>query len=1757
MHTYCDECDKPQRQVKRVISTPFEYYHDKKRCMSINKNMKHLSFDRYNSKVKRVNLPVPSFEYVHKSWFSSRLGSATPGFMIGRDRIIEKLKAWLAKEKTDGGSYLITGYRGMGKTSFVDRVLYELVGETNLWIDGLGCIFLVILAYSIFRLYRDFEVSWIVILIVSLSGIIATCKYFFLKEKFKKYKFRIKTGWIYIMRNRHIYDLWPLLLAMFHAWKKLTPKEWDRINNLVYGSNVKDKRYSNICVNVNLGQEILDERSILCVLTSELYNKYRVYMMSPVANIEFWMLFVVSAAFLWVSIVDSFNCNCVAADMYNVAKGIFLTCGAWSVVFFHQLRILFQLKRLSRRIDAAYSLEIASGIGYRGTSVGGKGTYNYPIANTRDIESQLIVILDRIERFPVHPKFYFVFDELDKIETSLKAQEAMPEFIGERYHPGGGTSRKRQAMVLHLLANMKFFTTTAKAKFIFIAGREMYDGYLADMTDRESAISSLFNGVIYVESFCKNEKSEKDVMYNAETFVARQLIPKSFIEEKVITHYLKCKLTDTDYQNIDIDLKMYYEYLVLIYTDNYLKQDCIDDAGRRKAFDDARARIDKVIGLLYHFTVYLYHISNGSPKKMRLSFEGLVRPLRNRREFVLNRYDWKEKHEGNDLDIHISSQCKYLLSFGEKEQKVIGFIHYITFPVNQIITDANQFGDKLLVSASFLINHIYKYHSGGFSWRNIEQTPELLEVYKIPEFRGFIRSILTYLLQTHIIHIPFGLFQFKFRKQISEEISLASKMSEEVSTLFNFTREESQVVKEHYRKIQQAHNKELATEHLVSQHSVAGLHHIIGDLFMADEDYNNAIIAYQTALSVIDKSKNRNNKLLASYYLPYTRNMLKLGLAYEKRRTLAAAYSAYSILTGKFIEYVENTKTDVSSIKKPFGSEKYRKIEKISLMEDTKLVYQSLLAKLFINEKMETGGITRINLDTVLKEFRTLRTQINSDDKFMLSADFYRRLADIMFYKNGMIGFDIDKTKTDEYLFDTCKARIGNMWGNNRTLPCYACRYYRKSLEVLLEKLFNNVEHIDMEKEINPIKILQLIVAGGSAKTMRQNYMLQLGEILDCLGNTMLACGDMMCGIQDDNSECEEEISVEFLCLFLHDVRMMNEKIDKKKEYKEFKLLSGEYEIKGKLELAILYFWEASVTFRYGREQKKTAGSLKKILRIIQNYLRVAEAKSKIQLNENIDKYLLESVKRKVTIGEFLNEIKNRIVKQCLINLYSHYNFINLVEIQRLKWVFYTHMYENISLNRLTLFPDVEEIMLIYYEMIRLCVVPENEKNFADDVLSSVRKTLKGRRGEDDFVFSWNSVRQRNMDFNLRLTGIYNNIALGGIRHDNTSYERILSLKFKAEMNRYILNMAFPNNEIDNITKRSESYIKSFIDELKPGEKKIDASFSWKSFFPHIYDKDNLLVATLQDRLTLLEFLIKDSIYCLTYILESITPYTSTTLFTHSFMGSVYQDLNQWNVLFDSLFKYYKVLDESGKPLDINRPSDIARNEIFKLYDDSCVTCPCECSYKESDLKKVKYIEQEKSKLGDVKNTKKETIIQHLWQSRCPYYSVVSCKNKRNEYEKVRDKMQSSIPDKAYLHGIYKDIFGVCNVSDRFFSSVLNAINKPNIQFLLTNYSGEMSLKSYRKAKEVHREGQAYKDMISRMYFLDDDLKNDTVQFDLSIERFKINSGYVDQNIASMLNFVTNSIYDIESFCIDNESSLPLKDRFLDIFINVGEKSEL
>ena len=83
-------------------------------------------FDIYSSKVKRVNIPIPEFTFFHKASSEEKVD---PKF-IGREQISDKLYSWL-KDDHIGGSYLVTGFRGMGKSSFVGRVLNKLVRRTT------------------------------------------------------------------------------------------------------------------------------------------------------------------------------------------------------------------------------------------------------------------------------------------------------------------------------------------------------------------------------------------------------------------------------------------------------------------------------------------------------------------------------------------------------------------------------------------------------------------------------------------------------------------------------------------------------------------------------------------------------------------------------------------------------------------------------------------------------------------------------------------------------------------------------------------------------------------------------------------------------------------------------------------------------------------------------------------------------------------------------------------------------------------------------------------------------------------------------------------------------------------------------------------------------------------------------------------------------------------------------------------------------------------------------------------------------------------------------------------------------------------------------------------------------------------------------------------------------------------------------------------------------------------------------------------
>ncbi|MCO6487707.1 MAG: hypothetical protein J5I98_04775 [Phaeodactylibacter sp.] len=65
----------------------------------------------------------------------------------------------------------------------------------------------------------------------------------------------------------------------------------------------------------------------------------------------------------------------------------------------------------------------------------------------------------------------------------------------------------------------------------------------------------------------------------------------------------------------------------------------------------------------------------------------------------------------------------------------------------------------------------------------------------------------------------------------------------------------------------------------------------------------------------------------------------------------------------------------------------------------------------------------------------------------------------------------------------------------------------------------------------------------------------------------------------------------------------------------------------------------------------------------------------------------------------------------------------------------------------------------------------------------------------------------------------------------------------------------------------------------------------------------------------------------------------------------------------------------------------------------------------------------------------------------------------------------------------------------------------------------------------MHTEGQAYKDSLINMYFLEDDFNDNLYHFCAANERYRINSGLIREKIIDLKKKVRGSrLYDFDSY---------------------------
>lgn len=1001
----------------------------------------------YSVKIKHVLIEMKSYNFYH-SPFSKNVdyrdkdaeGPIYDDRFLGRNRARRTIVNILENSATKSGTYLIAGYRGMGKTSVVRMAVAEYnhkkrsqnskdgqdtqtestnnkdgqdpqtkstnnkdgQGENkprsqsirfkkalNVLLTIVPPLIIFLLGYLILlpsyppsiSLFSDFLDS--IGLIIGQDGT-------WLQNVLKNENFLIRV--IFFLITAYLF------LVIFYG-------TIDSVREIRKENHEKEKIYETI--EISLSEDKISEEAILKRLTIGLLTYWRKYRKQDSSAFQLKPIYK-PIRFIWLLLQaknDDPTPKKIEESLSILSKRI--------------------VSKVSMTNPGANGATLSFGgsdtlgkIGLPFQFGSGKNSFTYDVATPKEIEDELIGILNDIDFLREEgsgkniPSFVFVIDELDKIEipglkydTSEETNEYDPI-----YTPDSTLTRRRQQALAALLGNLKNFLNVARAKFFFIGGRELYDASLADIADRDSFYSSIFNQTIYIKSFFKDKASSRaGITQMTENYLCRLILDD-----------LKRKdLNFTENQAEKYNLKSLAEYLHV--KENIGFFDFPNKASDEKISLYERMMKYKVLFLLQNYIIYLTYRSNGTPKKLASLIEYITVP------------GWSIKQE-NPPSNQKESEGKQeiidrenLIIYNSDSKKINPNSQYLRFKFDfqyEVAFTAELYrpylimksrhikalGDKLLFSNAFIFDHILKFHPFGFSWRHLEMIPEIILVNREPNLRAYMQELLAFLLKNNIKETTTGLFEYRFYNKVKTELTFISKISDLSSAAFNFTLDESLQIKKHYRNrllSLQTKYKEYTPVNGDNKfvYSIYFIQLILGDLHYYDQEYDEAIIYYTESIQTLKLASQEPKRINSDQYLLWVKSKLKCALALEKIRDYDLALIYYSDLTNSIQSQLGKKSTIESSLL--YGESK-----------NMRLFVLPILGTLSTIEKSRRDGITYSNIlkaekwmcDILFKSEKVSsallnKTSTEKEDKDFLRysviyADFHSNLGSILFYKN-------------------------------------------------------------------------------------------------------------------------------------------------------------------------------------------------------------------------------------------------------------------------------------------------------------------------------------------------------------------------------------------------------------------------------------------------------------------------------------------------------------------------------------------------------------------------------------------------------------------------------------------------------------------------------------------------------------------------------------------------------------------------------------
>ena len=199
---------------------------------------------RFSSGAKYILLHLNNYRF-------SKNNPDKDGPYIHREHLENRLESWLLNS-SKSGSYLVSGYRGMGKSSLVDKVLSKISKELQPSLERWWNIATLIL----------FALSAVYVCHPTIHPILAIGIYFAII---------LVIAFINAL-NRVKHEVGVRAFPNGHIFSK------EKIRKILFHFDKSEQSYRRISIKINLGKEVLNAKDVMCLIATHIRNRYRDYL---------------------------------------------------------------------------------------------------------------------------------------------------------------------------------------------------------------------------------------------------------------------------------------------------------------------------------------------------------------------------------------------------------------------------------------------------------------------------------------------------------------------------------------------------------------------------------------------------------------------------------------------------------------------------------------------------------------------------------------------------------------------------------------------------------------------------------------------------------------------------------------------------------------------------------------------------------------------------------------------------------------------------------------------------------------------------------------------------------------------------------------------------------------------------------------------------------------------------------------------------------------------------------------------------------------------------------------------------------------------------------------------------------------------------------------------------------------------------------------------------------------------------------------